>query len=528
MTRQAQISNLENSIEWDILIIGGGASGLGVAVDGASRGFKTVLLESHDFAKGTSSRSTKLVHGGVRYMAQGNIKLVIEALRERGFLAKNAAHLVSKQSFVIPNYSWFKGIFYYIGLSIYDLLAGKRSFGKTKFLSKETTLKLLPNIQEKELRCGVVYYDGQFDDARLAINLMQTAIEKGATAINHIKVVGLIKDDAGKLIGAVAKDQLTEREYRIKAKTIVNATGVFTDKILKLNHSEHKKTIVPSQGVHLVLDKAFMPSDVALMIPKTSDGRVLFAVPWHDKLVLGTTDTLIKKASYEPKALESEINFILATAKKYFSKYPKREDVLAVFAGLRPLAAPTDNSTSTKEVSRSHKILVEKAGLISIVGGKWTTYRQMAEETVNKAITVGKLDYRSCQTHQLSIHGNVFEKYQEKNHLNIYGSDKVLIEKLQTQYPELNKKIHPNYHYTYAEVLWAIDHEMAIDLEDVLSRRVRLLFLDAKAAITVAHEVAGFIAKHRNLPEQWITAQVVGFKNLVTHYTVHNSPKNKL
>ncbi|MFT7163955.1 MAG: glycerol-3-phosphate dehydrogenase, partial [Flavobacterium sp.] len=391
MKLSEQLTKLKQTPEWDVIVIGGGASGLGTAVDSASRGYKTILVEAVDFAKGTSSRSTKLVHGGVRYLEQGDISLVREALKERGLMAKNAAHLVKNQSFVIPSYNWWGGYFYTIGLTIYDILSGKLSLGKSKYISKKKIIELLPTIKQKGLVNGVLYQDGQFDDSRLAINLAQTAVEKGACVLNYTKVVNLLKDNDDQVTGVQVKNQETGELFDLKGKAVINATGVFTNSIMKLNDTVYKKYIVPSQGIHLVFDKSFLPTDHALMIPKTSDGRVLFAVPWHNKIVVGTTDTVIKSHSIEPIALEKEIDFVLETAQRFLAKKPTRADVLTVYAGLRPLAAPDEEGKSTKEVSRSHKIIVSETGLITITGGKWTTYRKIAEDLIDKAITVRHL-----------------------------------------------------------------------------------------------------------------------------------------
>ncbi|MBP1223791.1 glycerol-3-phosphate dehydrogenase/oxidase [Flavobacterium sp. 1355] len=513
MKRSEQLSKLQNTEKWDIIIIGGGASGLGTALDAASRGYKTILLEAVDFAKGTSSRSTKLVHGGVRYLAQGDIHLVREALKERGLLAQNANHLVKNQSFVIPNYNWWSGYFYTIGLKIYDLLSGCLSLGSSKYISKKTTLEMLPNIQENGLVNGVIYHDGQFDDSRLAINIAQTAVENGACLLNYVKVVNLVKDDKNQVIGVQALDEETGTKYDIKGSAVINATGVFTNAIMKLNDNVYKKYIVPSQGIHLVFDKSFLPGENALMIPKTKDGRVLFAVPWHDRIVVGTTDTLIKKQSLEPIALESEIEFVLETAQRFLAKKPTRKDVLSVFAGLRPLAAPEEEGKSTKEVSRSHKIIVSETGLITITGGKWTTYRKIAEDIVDKAISTRKLIKKNCITEHLSIHGNKSTtNFDRENHLYIYGSDSPKIIELQKNEPELAEKLHPDHEFTMAEVVWAIRYEMARTVDDILARRVRLLFLDARAAIQSSEKTARIIAKELGHDEIWITKEISNFK----------------
>nr|WP_314896401.1 glycerol-3-phosphate dehydrogenase/oxidase [uncultured Flavobacterium sp.] len=515
MKRIEQLSKLKQTQEWDIIVIGGGASGLGTALDAASRGYKTILLESVDFAKGTSSRSTKLVHGGVRYLEQGDISLVREALKERGLMAQNAGHLVKNQSFIIPNYNWRGGYFYTIGLTIYDLLAGKLSLGRSKYITKKKTIELLPTVETKDLVSGVIYQDGQFDDSRLAINIAQTAVENGACLLNYSKVINLLKNDTNQIIGVLIEDQESGERYEIKGKAIINATGVFTNAIMKLNDTVYKKYIVPSQGIHLVFDKSFLPSDHALMIPKTSDGRVLFAVPWHDKIVVGTTDTLIKKHSLEPIALESEIEFVLETAQRFLAKKPTRADVLSVFAGLRPLAAPEKEGKSTKEVSRSHKIIVSETGLITITGGKWTTYRKIAEDIIDKAITVRHLEKKECKTEHIAIHGNKkTNTLDRENHLYIYGTDIPQIIELQNTEPELSEKLHPNYNYTMAEVAWAIRHEMARTVDDVLARRVRLLFLDARAAIASCEKVAQLLAKELDHDEIWIQNQILEFKTI--------------
>ncbi|MGN6641347.1 MAG: glycerol-3-phosphate dehydrogenase/oxidase [Mucilaginibacter sp.] len=502
---------------WDIVVVGGGATGLGTALDAASRGYQTLLLEQADFAKGTSSRSTKLVHGGVRYLGQGNIGLVREALYERGLLLKNAPHLVKNLPFIIPNYSLWDRVVYGLGLAMYDLLSGKLSFGKTKHISKKQVLDRLSGIEPKGLKGGIAYHDGQFDDARLAINLAQTCLEQGATVLNYFRVTGLLKDQDGKISGITATDAETGKKYQIKAKAVVNATGVFVDDLLQMDSPEKKPMVRPSQGVHLILDRSFMQSEDALMIPKTDDGRVLFAVPWHDKLVVGTTDTPLNEYSLEPVALESEISFILNTATKYLSKAPTRKDVLSVFAGLRPLAAPQNNSSKTKEISRSHKIIVSASGLITVTGGKWTTYRKMAEETVDAAIPIGCLIPQPCKTEDLRIHGSATVADQH-DHLYVYGSDRYKVLTLSKENKQWVQKLHPRYDYLKVEVIWAVRNEMARTVEDILARRIRLLFLDAKAAIEAAPITASLIADELGKDALWQNEQVTLFTELAENY----------
>ena len=520
ISREEQILNIEKTKNWDFIIIGGGASGLGIVLDATSRGFKTVLFEGNDFAKGTSSKSTKLIHGGVRYLGQGDVRLVLEALYERGILAKNAKHLFKNLSFIIPNYKWWKGYYYLIGLKIYDLLSRKLSLGKSKLIGAAKLLKIFPNLKEESLLNGVVYHDGQFDDSRLAINLAQTAIEQRATILNYFKVVDILKDNNGKNEGVIVVDVETDKRYHVKSKCIINATGIFTDKILKINDPTHKKTVVPSRGIHLVFDKSFLDSDCAIMIPKTTDGRVLFIIPWHDKVLAGTTDTPVRKKTLDPVATKSEIDFILNNVNQYFDNPPKKEDILSVFAGLRPLAAPEKDETKTKEVSRNHKIIVSESNLISIVGGKWTTYRKMAEEVVDKSIQLHNYKMVKSQTETLSIHGNIANGQTLEHHLSIYGFDAKHIKDMEDSNILYSKKIHVNYPFTVAQIIWAVQHEMARSVEDVLARRVRLLFLDAKAAIEASPIVAKTMAKELDKDEAWINEQTEKFKKVADKYVI--------
>jgi glycerol-3-phosphate dehydrogenase len=501
---------------WDIIVVGGGATGLGTALDAASRGYKTLLLEQADFAKGTSSRSTKLVHGGVRYLAQGNIGLVREALYERGLLLKNAPHLVKNESFIIPNYEWWSGAYYTIGLTIYDLLAGKLSFGRSKHISKEETITRLPAIHQNGLYGGVVYYDGQFDDSRLAINLAQTCLEQGTTVLNYFRVAELQKKDS-RICGVMAEDMESNIIYHLKSKVVINATGIFVDDLLQKDEPHKKPIIKSSQGIHIVLDKSFMPGDDALVIPETDDGRVLFAVPWHGKLLIGTTDTPVDEHKLEPVALAEEIGFVLRNAGKYLVKAPERKDILSVFAGLRPLVVPKEGSAQTKDISRSHKLIVSKSGLITITGGKWTTYRRMAQDTVNKAIETAGLQPKPCKTDTLLIHGHTNEA-NAGDHLYAYGSDKEALLALVKENPSWGEKLHPGLDYIGAEIIWAVRHEMARTVEDVLARRVRALFLDARAAMDMAPKVAGLMAGELKKDKSWESGQVEEFNAVAKGY----------
>ncbi|RAI99827.1 glycerol-3-phosphate dehydrogenase [Chitinophaga skermanii] len=504
--------------EYDVVIIGGGATGLGAALEAVTRGYKTLLVEQNDFAKSTSSKSTKLVHGGVRYLAQGDVALVREASIERGLLIKNAPHLAHNMSFVIPAYSWFDGIFYTIGLKMYDWMAGRLSLGRSIHISRKETIKRLPTINEQKLSAGVLYHDGQFDDSRLAVNLMQTICEHGGIALNYMKVVSLQKNVLGKVSGVKVQDVESGETFNIRAKGIINATGVFTDDVLQMDDPNEPRSIVASQGVHLVLDRSFMPGKDALMIPKTSDGRVLFAVPWHNKLVVGTTDTLVEGISLDPVALEKEIQFILDTAGQYLVKAPQRSDVRSVWAGLRPLAAPTGNNAKTKEISRNHKIMVTPSNLVSILGGKWTTYRRMGEDVVNKLEEVHQWKRTQTATKHLPIHG-FKENPDENNPLYFYGADMPSIQTIANE--GYNETISESLHIIAAQVIWAVRNEMARNVEDVLARRTRALFLDAHEAVKVAPKVAALMAKELGKDEQWQQAEIQSFNTLAKTYMLN-------
>lgn len=518
MNREAIINDLREKadLKWDIIVIGGGATGLGIALDGASRGYKILLLEQSDFAKGTSSRSTKLVHGGVRYMAQGDLLLVMEALHERGLMLKNAPHLTSRQEFIIPVYTLLDAIIYTVGLKFYDLLAGRLSMGKSYFINREKTLKRLPQLSPKGLMGGVVYHDGQFDDSRMALALAQNCVEKGGMVLNYCKVISLLKNENGKITGVMAKEIASGDEFKLKANLVINAAGVFADDIARMDNPESILTIKASQGVHLVLDKSFLQSDSAIMIPKTDDGRVLFAIPWYNEVVVGTTDTPLDVISLEPVALEKEITFILSTAEKYLIKPPRREDVLCIFAGLRPLAAISGNTDSTREISRRHKITLSPSGLLSIIGGKWTTYRRMAEETIDKAIKAGFLVQRKCVTSNLKLTSLSISNSSDR--LDIYGDRSYEIKKMIRENPGLGIPINIRLPYTRAELIWICRNEMPFTVEDVLARRTRALFLNARASTEIANEVAGIMAEVLGYDMKWQKEQIDSYNQLVKNY----------
>ena len=507
MNRTDMIAALDDrGTPWDVIIIGGGATGLGAAVEAASRGHRTVLVESHDFAQGTSSRSTKLIHGGVRYLRQGQIGMVRHSLLERQRLLQNAPHIVHSLDFVLPTYRRGARTFYYAGMRIYDLLAGQLFNGRARRLSVNETVQQLPNLRSEGLRGGVLYADGQFDDTRLAITLAKTALTKGAVVANYMKVERLIRHGT-KISGVVVRDQLTGREYSLVGRVVLNATGVFADAILQMDEDssgdaaspsrEHdsRPLITPSQGSHLVLDADFLPGSAALMIPETDDGRVLFAIPWHGKVLLGTTDLAVKEVQRDPRPGRSEIDYLLKHAGRYLKRSPVESDVRSMFAGLRPLVGAKTGTQSTASLSREHIIHTSEGGLITVIGGKWTTYRQMGEDLINRAA----------------------DSFTASN-LRIYGSDAKTVYELSQSRLELSSLLHPRLPYLAAEVIWAARDEMAVTVEDVLARRTRALFLDAAAAVECAPVVARLMAGELNQSAEWEQRQVTQFRTLAEGY----------
>jgi len=499
----------------DVLVIGGGATGLGVAVDAASRGYRTVLAEQHDFAKGTSSRSTKLVHGGVRYLKQGHLSLVLEALHERGLLCRNAPHLVHHQAFIVPLYNWWEGPFYGIGLKMYDRLAGQLGLGPSQQLSREETLQLIPTLEPAGLQGGVRYYDGQFDDTRLAVHLARTVFDHGGLAINYLRVVQLLKED-GLLAGAVVEDAETGERLDIPARVVINATGVFCDGVRALDEPGVAPVIQASQGAHLVLPRSFLPGDSAIMVPQTPDGRVMFAVPWHDRVIVGTTDQAAERIGLEPTPQEEEIRFLLTNAARYLTRDPQRGDVVSVFAGLRPLVKAGE-SRNTAALSRDHVVLLSASGLLTITGGKWTTYRRMAQDVLDQAERVAGFDHRPCVTETLPIHGHTSDR-AARPHFSVYGSDAAQVETLVAQQPALGEKLDADLPYVAAEVVWAARAEMARTVEDVLSRRTRALLLGAQSSVRAAPRVAAWLAAELGRDEVWQQQQVRAYTDLARNY----------
>ncbi|MGQ0711271.1 MAG: FAD-dependent oxidoreductase [Rhodoferax sp.] len=506
VTRAQLFARLAQGGLYDLAVIGGGATGLGVALDAAARGLRVVLVESHDFAKGTSSRATKLVHGGVRYLAQGNIALVREALHERSTLLRNAPHLAQPLPFVMPCYRHWETPLYGLGLALYDALAGKAGLGRTQLLGRTQTLRHLPTVRTQGLKGGVKYWDGQFDDARLALALARTAAAHGALVLNYCAATGL-RHVGGRLVGLDCEDRETGQRYAIGARCVVNACGVWVDALRRMDGAatgcEAAAMVAPSQGVHVVVERDFLPGDHALLVPKTADGRVLFAVPWLGKLILGTTDTPRQDLEREPQAFKDEVDFILRESARYLSRAPTRADIKSTWVGLRPLVKPPQSGgANTKGLSREHTVLVSPSGLVTVTGGKWTTYRAMAEDVLGQCVQAGLLPARAgVSTAQLRLVGAEaagagHARISDAPGLHTYGSEQAAVLGLPGAQHLLGGGL------SEAMVRFAARQEYARTVEDVLARRSRLLFLDARLALSLAPSVAAILWQETGVDPQ--------------------------
>ena len=516
MNRAEMLQRLRAEREpWDVLVIGGGATGLGTALDAAARGYRTALVEQGDFAQATSSRSTKLIHGGLRYLQRGDLALVRESLRERGRLLRNAPHLVHPLALVIPHYAWWHRPYYGFGLKCYDALAASLGLERSQHLSRDETLAQLPTLEPAALCGSTRFFDGQFDDARLAIMLAQTVADQNGVVVNGVKVTALLRRGE-RIDGVRAQDLETGEEMELRARVVVNATGVFADAVRRFDQDAAPELLVVSQGAHVVLDKSFLPGKAALMVPRTDDGRVLFAIPWHGRVLVGTTDTPVSSAVIEPRPLRDEVEFLLNHAARYLVRAPKPSDVLSAFAGLRPLVK-SGGGQSTARLSRKHLIEVSPSGLVTITGGKWTTYRQMAEETIDRATVVGGLPSRPSVTRDLRLHGWC---ETAEAPFSIYGSDSAAVHECCRSFADGDTPLHPRLPYRVGEVLWAVRHEMARSVEDVLSRRLRALLLDARASLEIAPRVARLLAMELGRDVAWEQSQVSKFSELAQGYQV--------
>jgi glycerol-3-phosphate dehydrogenase len=513
--RRRMLSEARAERQWDLLIIGGGATGMGMAVDAASRGLSVLLVEQCDFGKGTSSRSTKLIHGGLRYLQQGNVGLVRSALRERGILRKLAPHVVYELPMAVPTYRFGARAFYGLGLTAYDWLAGHYRLRTSRRLSPADTLRHLPTIRPSGLRGGVLFYDGAFDDTRLLINLFQTAVDNGALCLNYVAARQLIKHQ-GAVRGAVLCDIESGDEFAARAAVVVNATGPFVDQVRRMDDPSLPAVIAPSQGVHLVVDRKFLPGDTALLVPRTRDGRVMFAIPWHDRLVVGTTDTPRDQVPLEPRPLPQEIEFLLATLAQYLQPAPSRGDILSAVAGIRPLVRG-EQVRRTASLARDHSLMVAPSGLLTVAGGKWTTYRKMAQDGVDRALVLGKLQARPCRTETMPVHGHQ-PGSDPPGPFAIYGSDAQAVRQLCGGTADKERLLHPRLPYQAGQVLWAVRQEMARTVDDVLARRTRALWLDARAALEAAPLVARLMAAELDKDQAWQEAQITAFQDIAQGY----------
>lgn len=495
MNRDKMLKDLSQVPLWDILIIGGGSVGLGVAVDAASRGYKTLLLEQGDFAQETSSRSTKLIHGGIRYLRQGYFSLVRESLKERALLLQNAKHLVRALPFVMPVKNLFESYYYYLGIKLYDFLSGHLGLKKSKRLSKQSMKEKFPDLHFKNIHSGIQYFDGQFDDSRLAINLAQTCAENGGTLLNYVQVKELLKAD-GKIQGVQALDKESGTSYNILSRTVINATGAFVDHLRKVDDISASPIVLPSQGSHIILSKEFFASDSAIILPETNDGRVLFIIPWNQHVLIGTTETSLDRVINNPQPLPHEIDFLLKHATPFLSKTPTQHDILGMFAGIRPLVK-TDKSTDASKVSRDYSILISESNLISVVGGKWTTYRKIGEDVVNTAANLARLKNVPSKTQHLPIHGSS-TTFNPNDEWSYYGSDKNAVEQLADHNPSLLEKMHPDLPCRPVDVIWSVRNEMARTVDDVLSRRTRCSLVGSKASLIITPQIASLIAQEKH------------------------------
>jgi glycerol-3-phosphate dehydrogenase len=515
LDRTENVARMSDGETWDIVVIGGGATGLGAAVDAAARGYRTALVEAHDFASGTSSRSTKLIHGGVRYLAQGSVHLVREALRERGILLQNAPHLVHARDFVVPAYRFYDLPYYGAGLKVYDALSGRYRLKASRFLGRDQVINLVPTIRAAGLRGGIVYTDGQFDDARLAISLARTCTDLGGAVLNYAPVTRLLKA-GGRLAGVVARDAETDQELTIKARATINAAGVFADGVRLLDDPASSPLLTPSQGAHLVLDRSFLPGATALLVPRTDDGRVVFAIPWHDRILVGTTDTPRSEVLIEPKPLGEEVTYLLEYVARYLDRRPQLADVRSTFAGLRPLLRGRAGHATAK-LSREHAVVVSESGLVTVTGGKWTTYRRMAIDAVDRAGAVAGLPARQSPTAELKLHGWTLAADGDDT-FAVYGSDSAALRSLLDEQPHLREPLHRSLPYCAAEVVWGARHEAARSVQDILARRTRGLFLNAQASLDAAGRVAALLAGELGRDHAWQERQAAEFRALATGY----------
>lgn len=511
------LSRAQEATPWDVVVLGGGATGLGAGLEAASRGYRTLLVDRGDFASGTSSRSTKLIHGGVRYLQQGNVGLVSSALKERARLVRNAPHVVTDLPLLVPSYHWWERPYYGIGLKLYDLLAGRHNLRRSEIVSKRTATQRLSTLEDLGLRGGVIYHDGQFDDARLAWCMARTMADLGSVPLNYVEAIGLTKARRS-ITGVALRDSISGKEWTVQARVVINASGPFADVIRTEDDETSTPVVVVSQGAHIVVSSAYLPGKTALLVPSTDDGRVIFAIPWQGHVVIGTTDVKKDHPTSEPRATLEEVDYLIAHVQRYLTRPLSRDDVQSVWAGLRALAL-AGGGGATSKLSRDHAISVSASGLVSIVGGKWTTYRKMGVDVVNRAADVGGLSRRASRTKRMRLHG-WSDRTDVEGWRRLYGSDLSEIEALEKEDASLCEILHPSLPFRRSQVVFACRAEMAVRIEDVLARRTRALFLNAKAALDASEEVARLMAEELGQDEVWQRREVAQFKTLAEGYLV--------
>jgi len=515
LSRDAMLDRAMELRPWHVIVVGGGCTGIATALDASARGYRTLLVERGDFTGGTSSRSTKLIHGGVRYLRQGCVQMVYRALGERWRLRRNAPHLVRSLSLVVPAYRWWEQPWYGAGLKVYDALAAGRGLGRSRLLSRRKCLNRLSTLRERGLRGGVLFHDGQFDDSRLGWALVRTAANLGCVPLNYAEVTGLV-ESSGAIRGVRVRDRLGGAEWVARGAVVVNATGPFADALRAMDEPGPGPGVVLSRGAHIVVSSAFLPGETALLVPSTDDGRVLFAIPWHGHVVIGTTDVPVANASREPVPGDEEVDYLLDHAGRYLARPPGRADIRSAWAGLRALV-PEGSGENTAALSRDHRVSVSRRRLVTVAGGKWTTCRRVGRDTVDMAADAGGLSSAQPVTANLRLYG-----YTTRRDLldpwRVYGAQADSVRDMRDEDPRLGELMHPGLPYRLGQAAWAARHEMAVRVEDVLARRTRALFLNAKAAAGAASGVARVMAAELGRGDDWVAAEVRAFQELAEGY----------
>lgn len=504
---------------YDVIVIGGGANGLGIALDCAHRGLEVLLLERAAFGAGTSSRSSKLIHGGIRYLAQAQFGLVREALHERALLLRNAAGLVTPLPFILPAGKRLELYKYAAGLKLYDALAGEHKLSTSRILDSTETRRLAPQLGRAPLVGSVSYTDAHFDDTRLLQALAHSAAARGATLLNHMPVVALHKNARGQLRAVGVRDALGGATHDFEARVIINASGVHGDAVRRLADATLEAEILPSQGTHLVVPNRFYSSDHALVMPRTPDGRVMFVMPWHGQALIGTTDTALDKLVDPPVPQREEIDMILTVTARHLHRAPSRSDVLSAFAGVRPLAAAPGSARSSK-ISREHAISVDSAGLVTVSGGKWTTYRRVAEQCVDVAVKLAGLRARDVSTRELEL----VTPDSARGGVDALGFPARGVAHIGAEQAALAAPLSDALPYSGAHFAYAARYEMAMTVADALAYHTRALFIDARAALDIAPRVATIMANELQRDTNWVASELAALRSIAAPFILTPTP----